>query len=450
MRTAVIGLAALLLACNLSDSAELQQANFRGWESLQLKNEFICLDVTPQLGGRILGYQLGSHAFLWANPLLQGKLPPPTRLAADGSWLNWGGDKLWPAPQGWDSAEQWPGPPDPVLDGSPQQARVLDRQGASVAVELNSPPDQTTGIQFSRTIRVLDGSSRVHVVATMTNVSDRPIQWGIWTVTQLDAGNPDGVGWNPYWNTYLPMNPHSHFPAGYRILFGSAHNPEIQPNAIAGVLKLQYMWIVGKVGLDSSSGWMANADGASGYVFVQKFAHDPNAVYPDGSSIELWTNGVGKIKAWARTVRMQTDPAENPYIVESELLGPKVRLMPRQHSSFAYDWYSANIGGDFPILSCSDYGCSCQPLVVSRDGQKIRIDGRFGIFYQGRLGIEFLDAQGRQIGAAAMLGAISPLHPLVLDSLSVPAPTGARAIRLTIYRLDFSQIGELEQTAISQ
>ena len=32
------------------------------------------------------------------------------------NWKNYGGAKTWPAPQGWDGAGQWPGPPDPVLD----------------------------------------------------------------------------------------------------------------------------------------------------------------------------------------------------------------------------------------------------------------------------------------------------------------------------------------------
>ena len=450
MSKLVLRLAALLLASFAVCADQAQQSNFRGWESFQLKNEFVQINVTPQLGGRILGYQLGSHPFLWANPLLQGKLPPPTHLAPDGSWLNWGGDKLWPAPQGWDNAEQWPGPPDPVLDGSPQQVEVLARDGASGGVELTSPTDPKTGIQFSRVIRIFDGSSRVHVDATMTNVADRPIQWGIWTVTQLDAGSPGGGGWNPNWNTYLPFNAHSHFLRGYQVLFGSESNPEIQPSAVPGVLKLQYMWIVGKVALDSSAGWLANVDGTNGYAFVQKFTYDPSAEYPDGSSIELWTNGVGTIEAWARTVRMETNPADNPYIVESELLGPKVRLLPGQQSSFAYDWYSANIGGDFPILSCGDYGCSCKPLVARRDGRNVRIDGRFGVFYQARLGMEFLDAHGQLIGAANLFDTISPLHPLVLDSLSVPAPVNAVAVRLALYGSDLKRLGEFGQTAISQ
>ena len=36
--------------------------------------------------------------------------------------MNWGGDKVWLAPQGWENEDQWPGPPDPVLDGGAYHA----------------------------------------------------------------------------------------------------------------------------------------------------------------------------------------------------------------------------------------------------------------------------------------------------------------------------------------
>jgi hypothetical protein len=428
----------------------VQQVSFHGWESYQLKNEFVQLNVTQQLGGRIIGYKLGDHSFLWSNPLLQGKIPPPTHLAPDGSWLNWGGDKLWPAPQGWDSAAQWPGPPDPVLDGSPQEAKIIRGDGDSLAIELTSPADLRTGIQFRRTIRTFAGTSRVGIAASMTNISDHLISWGIWSVTQLDAGNPDGNGWNPNWNTYMPVNPFSHFPRGYQVLYGTDSNPEIQPQAVPAPLRLQYMWTVGKVGLDSKGGWLANVDGSSGFVFVQKFTFDPNAVYPDGSSVEVWTNGVGTIRAWGRTVRLSTDPSDNPYIVESELLGPQVRLKPGEQSSFIYDWYSANIGGDFPIRSCNDYGCACGPLSARRVGTQIHIDGRFGVFYQGSVKIEFFGSGEKPVGVQKIFATVSPLQPVVLDSVSVKAPAGTASIRVVLFDSKEKRIGTLAEAAISQ
>lgn len=453
--TSCVGLALfwvslLSFGCNIAHAAELAQNKFSGWNSSQLRNNFIQVDVTPQLGGRILGYQLGSHSFLWANPVLQGQVPPPSRLGPDGSWLNWGGDKLWPAPQGWGSAEKWPGPPDPVLDGSPQDAKVLTRGGASAALELTSPNDPKTGLQFSRVIRIFNGSSRVHVVATMTNITTRPIHWGIWAVTQLDASNRTGNGWNPNFYTYAPLNSQSQFPNGYHVLFGKVNNPEIQPNVAHRMLRLHYSWIVGKVGIDSPDGWLANLDGSTGYVFVQSFEFQPSAVYPDGSSVEVWTNGLGTINAWGRTVNMEANPIDNPYIVESEVLSPYANLAPGQQSKFSYDWYSANIGGNYPILSCNEYGCSCQQFSAERRGNHIRLNGRFGVFYEGRWAIEFTDANGHSIGKRTLSDHVSPLRPLVLDSVVIEAPANAVTVRLVIYRNATNRFGELARTIVSQ
>jgi Domain of unknown function (DUF4380) len=450
VRLALFWVSLLIVGCNIAHAAELTQNKFRGWKSSQLRNDLIQLDVTPQLGGRILGYQLGGHSFLWANPVLQGQGPPPSRLGSDGSWLNWGGDKLWPAPQGWGSAKQWPGPPDPVLDGSPQKVKVLVPGGASAALELTGPKDSKTGIQFTRVIRIFDGSSRVHVVATMTNISTRPIHWGIWSVTQLDAGDRAGNGWNPNFYTYVPLNPHSHFSHGYHVLFGTATNPEIESTFAHQLFRLRYLWIVGKVGMDSRDGWLANLDGTSGYVFVQSFKFQPNAVYPDGSSVEVWTNGLGTIEAWRRTVHMQANPVDNPYIVESELLSSYATLAPGQQSKFAYDWYSANVGGNYPILSCSGYGCSCQAFTAERSGGQIRLNGRFGVFYEGRWAIEFIDANGHSIGKRTLSDHVSPMRPLVLDSVVIEAPANAVAVRLVIYRFATKRLGELARTIISQ
>lgn len=440
----------LIFAWNIAQAAELTQTKFKGWDSTQLRNDFIQIDVTPQLGGRILGYQLDGHSFLWTNPALQGQLPPPSRLGPDGAWLNWGGDKLWPAPQGWRSVEEWPGPPDSVLDGSPQEAKVLERHGVSVALELTSPKDPKTGIEFNRVIRIFEGSSRVNVTAKMINISTRPIHWGIWTVTQLDAGNRFGNGWNPNFYTYAPLNPKSQFPQGYRVLFGTADNPQIQPNVAPGLLRLHYSWVVGKVALDSPDGWLANLDGSTGYVFVQSFKFQTNSVYPDGSSVEVWTNGLGTIEAWGRTVHMQTNPADNPYIVESELLSPYARLAPNQESEFSYDWYSANVGGNYPILSCGQYGCNCQPFSAKKSGKQIILTGRFGVFYEGYAAVEFVDADGHPVGKRKLLEPVSPLRPLVLNSAAVEAPQSSVAVRLVICRSSTEQLGELARAPISK
>jgi hypothetical protein len=96
-----------------------EKSSFRGWNSQRLGNGLVELQIVPESGGRVIQLTMGNKDFLWVNPQLAGKLPPEGGVGPDNEWLNYGGDKLWPAPQGWDNAEQWPGPPDAVLvDGA--------------------------------------------------------------------------------------------------------------------------------------------------------------------------------------------------------------------------------------------------------------------------------------------------------------------------------------------
>ena len=77
------------------------------WKGPVLKNDLIEVTVVPQIGGRIIQYKLGEYGFFWVNPDLVNSTPPVSGLGSDDSWLNYGGDKLWPAPQGWDTDQQW-------------------------------------------------------------------------------------------------------------------------------------------------------------------------------------------------------------------------------------------------------------------------------------------------------------------------------------------------------
>jgi len=162
-------------------------STYQGWKSLCLGNNLIELQVLPDIGGRIIQFKLGGHAFLWVNPLLAGKLPAASGLTEDGGWFNSGGDKLWPAPQGWANEQQWPGPPDAVLDGQPYQLEKLPDRPGETAIRLTSRNDPRSGIRLSRVVRIFANSTRVSFEATMENIDSKPRRWGIWAHTQLDG-----------------------------------------------------------------------------------------------------------------------------------------------------------------------------------------------------------------------------------------------------------------------
>jgi len=164
-------------------TAAARDSTYRGWRSLALGNGLVELQVLPEIGGRIIQFRLGEKEFLRVNPNLVGRLPPRGGLAADGSWFNVGGDKLWPAPQGWDNDRQWPGPPDAVLDGQPYTLEKLRDGGGEAAIRFTSGSDPRSGIQLSRVVRIFEGSTRVSFEATMKNVDSRPRRWGLWAHT---------------------------------------------------------------------------------------------------------------------------------------------------------------------------------------------------------------------------------------------------------------------------
>ena len=184
------------------------------------------LQIVPEIGGRIIQFTLAGKEFLWVNPRLAGKMPPSGGLDADGGWLNFGGDKLWPAPQGWDNDRQWPGPPDAVLDGQPYRAESL---AGGAAARLTSRDDPRSGIRFSRTLVRFPAATACNFEATMKNIDTKPRRWGIWADTQLNAGKPDRSGFNPLLRACCPLNPDSRFPRGYRVIFGEERQSVLSP-----------------------------------------------------------------------------------------------------------------------------------------------------------------------------------------------------------------------------
>lgn len=139
-----------------------------------MDNDVIQLQVVPEIGGRVLQYKLGDYGFFPVNSELYDNKPPVTGLAPDDAWFNYGGDKLWLAPQGWDHDQQWPGPPDAVHDDQPF---VMETLGPK-EIRLTSRKDQRSGVQPSRVIKLYEGSSRVDIAATMNNIDTKPRRWG--------------------------------------------------------------------------------------------------------------------------------------------------------------------------------------------------------------------------------------------------------------------------------
>ena len=100
-------------------------------------------------------------------------------------WFNYGGDKLWPLPEGNDDEQHWAGGSDSSTMGRTRFERF--RKDNSCEVRTYGPADPRTGIQFLRTIRLDSDSPRIRFRATMKNTTGHPLEWSMQSVSQYDT-----------------------------------------------------------------------------------------------------------------------------------------------------------------------------------------------------------------------------------------------------------------------
>ena len=313
---------------------------YNGWRCVRLANETTEVLVAPELAGRIIQYRVEGVEWLWVNKDLAGKVFPPEENNKMEVWKNYGGDKLWPAPQGWDRKDQWPGPGDDVIV-RPYKYEIIKKEGPEVKLKLiGSDLGGYAGIQFLRTVTLRDGSNKVEFEITMKNVSDRVVRWGIWEVAQMNWSDREGQKGEHDWNEEafiaVPMNPRSRWPEKYHVMFGLASSFNWQPDYERGLMIVRYMNFVGKIVMDVPAGWAAMVDPQSGYTFVMRFPYDPQAEYPDGGNFESWVAGKGEFVHKHKRRYAKDDPKGR--LIEMEALGPLTTLKPGEETHLNTSW----------------------------------------------------------------------------------------------------------------
>jgi hypothetical protein len=394
------GAAALAIAFSVgcsNDRCAIRDVTYNGWQCVELSNGRIDVVVAPQLGGRIVQLRFDGCEYLWVNRDLAGKvLAAPVDGAAEGAgnfgdWANYGGDKLWPAPQGWNGPEEWPGPPDPFAKGGCTDRgaftlEVLANHSAEVAVRLTGPKDLYAGVRFSREIRLRPHTTSVALIATMENIVDRPVRWGIWQVTQHDSRQErsDSAGkatmFHRNLRAWTPIYRHSRYPKGYRVMFGPEDAPQFSTvDSPAGKLfRLEYRHQAGKAALDTNSEWLAVTQEAPDFLYAHTFPVKPDAEYPDGASVEFWTSGPGSIQLGDTAVTMEE---KEPWLVESELLSPYVKLAPGEKHAFATSIHLAH--GTGPVLHVTENTAVLEQPAWTRG----KLAGTIAFFRDGSLSL---------------------------------------------------------------
>ena len=242
---------------------------YHGWPgSYALSNGKAEVVVVPAIG-RIMQFGFaGEEGVFWENRELDGQ---SGSWEAD-KWINFGGDKTWPSPEGdWSKytrRKDWR--PPPAFDSMAVQVRLGSR-----GVALVSPVDPYYGIRTLRRIELDDKQPIMRVTTTYEKVSGKSVRVGIWTITQLK--DPLGI--------YVPLAPETILPKRYALL---SQKPPPSLKVAAGLISLSR---------DPSASYKIGSD-AGALVWVgAKHAlridapRQRKGEYPDqGSSVEVYTN----------------------------------------------------------------------------------------------------------------------------------------------------------------
>ena len=404
--------------------ATASEVDYFGWKALKLENGLVTLIAVPDVGGRIMEYKLGGHSFLWVNAAQRGRLYDPPKSEADRVWPNFGGYKSWPSLQG-----GWSGPPDPLgsqLDGGRWQGKIVAKAGPVARIEMTSPADPSvTGLQITRQVQLHANSTRVSIVETYQNVSNRVVTTGARGVTQV-IGALEGDG-KPSSDArvYLPLKGESALSEGYVVLSGTGAT---QWKKIAGdaVLETSYAGQAGRIGADSDGGWIAYVDNLHGVTFANTYTVTPDAKYPDG----------------VVTVQVATSAAATPYM-DMEVLSPLKALAPGERFSFTHNWLSARVGG--PIIKVTDVGAVRTHPTAARKGDQVVVSGEIGVFAPGEVVLEFLNKDGHKIGASPPVK-VTPGNKVALN-MTVTLPQGATSAMVAL-SANGSRLGNIAQVPL--
>ena len=410
-------LTAAILLCSLPSRARAGQCsihpvNYKGWIGQEIRNEWVRLTIVPKLGGRLMQVAFGPHEYLFVNKKYEGKYLPPLEPGAPAEWYNYGGDKIWPLPEGRKDEQHWPGPVADMLDDGDYAFSNVSK-GAACSIRLDGPADVRTGLQYSREIGLQADSPKISFHAVMKNASAHAIEWSVQSVTQYNMANPPGNEASAEFWAFTAANERSAYPGGYLVRSGEGKPPGLSFEN--GLVALNYRFLEYELWFDTQRGWLAVADAATQYAMVERFRVQDGKEYPGKATAIFYTNG--------------SEPPEEPlYYMEAEINSPMVRLQPRETYAMDTEWYPTRAGKE--VLEVTEVGVITKHLNVTNGSGTSKLTGSFGVFYPGKVVARFLDKEGKQISELKLRG-VTPSEPLNLrEKINVPKSANRLALHL--------------------
>jgi hypothetical protein len=414
------------------------QYRLPGLESHPHSQRLAEADHRSQLGGRLMQVTFGDHDYLFVNQQLKGQSFSPEESAAQKRWFNYGGDKIWPMPEGSGDEQHWPGAEGAVLDSGVFTAQVLSR-GETCSIRLTGPPDPFIGQQYIRDISIGTASPEISFHAVMKNTSGYPQEWSEQSVSQYnaaDASNPTQP--NPDFWAFTPVNPQSAYLNSYHVRTGMASSSGYSIRD--GLFAVHSSQAGGEAWVDSPGEWLAVVDGSSRFAMVERFRYVRGAEYPGKATVIVYTTGTRH-----RGPEPPADPARPPiHYMEAEVNSPLVRLDPGESYAMDTQWLPARMGSE--LVNVTYAGTIGRPLTAIGGPTGLALAGEFGVFFAGQLEARFYDRQGARLGAAKVQD-VTPLELVTLQQ-TIQAPT--ETARVSLHLIDSKGLdrGPLGETAL--
>ena len=162
----------------------ISRISWHGWPNcLLIQNGIVEAVIVPSIARvmqfRLLGDTVGAF---WENRALDGRLHPSVAHQSLGDqWLNFGGDKCWPAPQAsWTQQQGRYWPPPVAFDSQPMEATTAE--GSAV---LSSSIDPAFGIQIVRHVELVPGRPVMRIRSEFRKLAGSPVKVGVWTITEM-------------------------------------------------------------------------------------------------------------------------------------------------------------------------------------------------------------------------------------------------------------------------
>jgi hypothetical protein len=396
----------------------VQATEYQGWKAESLANAWVTLMIVPKLGGRLMQVTFAGHPFLFINPRYKGQYYPPTESSGQPKWYNYGGDKIWPMPEGTQDDHHWPGPRADVLDDGEYSLQVIS-EAPRCSVRLESPQDPWTGLQYTRDISIGSDSPQIQFHCVMKNISGHPIEWSMQSVSQYDTSDPNQPGnYNRDFWAFTPVSQHSAYLEGYHVRSGLADPPSFEVGN-NGLFSLHWAYLENEVWIDSPGDWLAVVDGTTGHAMVERFHVREGANYPGKATVIFYINGASlQLDEHGMPKMSSVKPDDTPYYMEAELNSPIVRLSPGETFAMNTEWFPTRVAGN--LRSVTDSGVIGQPLTAEAGLKGIRLSGAFGVFFPGRLVAHLYDSRGGEASVVPLQDA-EPSKSIALNQ-EIPAP----------------------------